>query len=40
MRRMRCRSAAEANVNCRILPGHTPGEVRKVIEGVLAEPKV
>ena len=31
---------AEANVNCRILPGHTPGEVRKVLEGVLAEPKV
>jgi acetylornithine deacetylase/succinyl-diaminopimelate desuccinylase-like protein len=31
---------AEANVNCRILPGHTPGEVRKVLEGVVAEPKV
>jgi acetylornithine deacetylase/succinyl-diaminopimelate desuccinylase-like protein len=31
---------AEANVNCRILPGHTPGEVRKVLEGVVADPKV
>jgi acetylornithine deacetylase/succinyl-diaminopimelate desuccinylase-like protein len=31
---------AEANVNCRILPGHTPGEVRKVLEGVFAEPKL
>jgi len=31
---------AEANVNCRILPGHTPGEVRRVLEGVFAEPKL
>ena len=31
---------AEANVNCRILPGHTPGEVRKQLEAVFAEPKI
>jgi len=31
---------AEANVNCRILPGHTPGEVRKQLEAVFAEPKL
>jgi acetylornithine deacetylase/succinyl-diaminopimelate desuccinylase-like protein len=31
---------AEANVNCRILPGHTPGEVRKQLESVVADPKV
>ena len=31
---------AEANVNCRILPGHTPGEVKKVLEGVVGDPKV
>ena len=31
---------AEANVNCRILPGHTPGEVRKQLEKVFAEPKL
>jgi len=32
--------SAEANVNCRILPGHTPGEVRKQLETVFAEPKL
>jgi acetylornithine deacetylase/succinyl-diaminopimelate desuccinylase-like protein len=31
---------AEANVNCRILPGHTPGEVRKQLVAVFAEPKL
>ena len=31
---------AEANVNCRILPGHTPGEVRHQLETVFAEPKL
>ena len=31
---------AEANVNCRILPGHTPGEIRKQLEAVFAEPKL
>jgi acetylornithine deacetylase/succinyl-diaminopimelate desuccinylase-like protein len=31
---------AEANVNCRILPGHTPGEVRQQLEKVFNEPKL
>jgi acetylornithine deacetylase/succinyl-diaminopimelate desuccinylase-like protein len=31
---------AEANVNCRILPGHTPGEVRAELRRVIADPKV
>ena len=31
---------AEATVNCRILPGHTPGEVRHQLETVFAEPKL
>jgi acetylornithine deacetylase/succinyl-diaminopimelate desuccinylase-like protein len=31
---------AEANVNCRILPGHTPGEVRAELTKVVADPKV
>ncbi len=31
---------AEANVNCRILPGHTPAEVRAELINVLADPKV
>jgi acetylornithine deacetylase/succinyl-diaminopimelate desuccinylase-like protein len=31
---------ARANVNCRILPGHTPDEVQKTLEKVLADPKL
>jgi len=32
--------SAQANVNCRILPGHTPGEVRKKLTALIADPKV
>jgi len=31
---------AQANVNCRILPGHTPAEVRTKLTSVIADPKV
>jgi acetylornithine deacetylase/succinyl-diaminopimelate desuccinylase-like protein len=31
---------AQANVNCRILPGHSPEEVRQDIVKVLADPKI
>jgi acetylornithine deacetylase/succinyl-diaminopimelate desuccinylase-like protein len=31
---------AQANVNCRILPGHPPEEIRQELEKVLAEPKI
>jgi acetylornithine deacetylase/succinyl-diaminopimelate desuccinylase-like protein len=31
---------AEANVNCRILPGHTPAEVRAKLRELIADPKV
>jgi acetylornithine deacetylase/succinyl-diaminopimelate desuccinylase-like protein len=31
---------AQATVNCRILPGHSPEEVRKVLIQVLADPKI
>jgi acetylornithine deacetylase/succinyl-diaminopimelate desuccinylase-like protein len=31
---------AQANVNCRILPGHSAEEVRKVLEQVVNDPKV
>lgn len=31
---------AQANVNCRILPGHTPAEVRAELVKVFAEPKL
>jgi acetylornithine deacetylase/succinyl-diaminopimelate desuccinylase-like protein len=31
---------AVANVNCRILPGHTPGEIRAKLADVIADPKV
>ncbi|MEO6924151.1 MAG: M20/M25/M40 family metallo-hydrolase, partial [Bryocella sp.] len=31
---------AEANVNCRILPGHSPEEVRQTLIKVFADPKV
>jgi acetylornithine deacetylase/succinyl-diaminopimelate desuccinylase-like protein len=31
---------AQANVNCRILPGHTPAEVRAELTKVIADPKV
>jgi acetylornithine deacetylase/succinyl-diaminopimelate desuccinylase-like protein len=31
---------AQATVNCRILPGHSPEEVRKVLIHVLADPKI
>ena len=31
---------AEANVNCRIEPGHTPEEIRQQLEKVLADPKI
>jgi acetylornithine deacetylase/succinyl-diaminopimelate desuccinylase-like protein len=32
--------SAAANVNCRILPGHTPGEVRAKLRELIADPKV
>jgi acetylornithine deacetylase/succinyl-diaminopimelate desuccinylase-like protein len=32
--------SARANVNCRILPGHTREEVRQILVGVFADPKV
>jgi len=31
---------AQANVNCRILPGHTPAEVKAVLTKIVADPKV
>jgi acetylornithine deacetylase/succinyl-diaminopimelate desuccinylase-like protein len=31
---------ARANVNCRIIPGEDPAEVRKTLESVAADPKV
>jgi acetylornithine deacetylase/succinyl-diaminopimelate desuccinylase-like protein len=31
---------ARANVNCRIVPGHTPDEVQTTLEKVLADPKI
>jgi acetylornithine deacetylase/succinyl-diaminopimelate desuccinylase-like protein len=31
---------AEANVNCRILPGHSPEEVRQDLVRIFADPKV
>lgn len=31
---------AHANVNCRILPGHTPAEVQAELEKVFADPKI
>jgi acetylornithine deacetylase/succinyl-diaminopimelate desuccinylase-like protein len=32
--------AAEANVNCRILPGHSPEEIRQVLIKLFADPKL
>ncbi|HEY6483643.1 MAG TPA: M20/M25/M40 family metallo-hydrolase [Steroidobacteraceae bacterium] len=31
---------AQANVNCRILPGHSPEEVRQILVGLFADPKL
>jgi acetylornithine deacetylase/succinyl-diaminopimelate desuccinylase-like protein len=31
---------ARANINCRILPGHTPDEVQTTLEKVMADPKI
>ena len=31
---------ARANVNCRILPGHTPEEIQATLEQVMADPKI
>jgi len=31
---------AQANVNCRIFPGTSTEEVRKILEGIVADPKV
>ncbi|HZR22894.1 MAG TPA: M20/M25/M40 family metallo-hydrolase [Vicinamibacterales bacterium] len=31
---------AQANVNCRILPGHSPAETQRALEHVFADPKV
>ena len=31
---------AQANVNCRILPGHSPAEVRAQLNSLIADPKV
>ncbi len=33
-------AAAEANVNCRILPGHSPEEIRQVLIKLFADPKL
>lgn len=32
--------SAQANVNCRIEPGHSPEEIRQQLERVLADPKI
>jgi acetylornithine deacetylase/succinyl-diaminopimelate desuccinylase-like protein len=32
--------SAQANVNCRIEPGHTAEEIRKMLEQVIADPKI
>jgi acetylornithine deacetylase/succinyl-diaminopimelate desuccinylase-like protein len=32
--------SAQSNVNCRILPGHSPEEVRQALIGIFADPKV
>src|SRR5262249_55618871 len=31
---------AQANVNCRILPGHSPAETQQALERIFADPKV
>lgn len=31
---------AQANVNCRILPGHPPEEIRRELEKIVADPKI
>ena len=31
---------AQANVNCRIFPGHTPEQIRQELEKIVADPKV
>ncbi len=31
---------AQANVNCRIFPGHSPEEIRKQLAGIFADPKL
>lgn len=31
---------AQANVNCRIIPGHSPEEIRQELEKVVADPKI
>jgi acetylornithine deacetylase/succinyl-diaminopimelate desuccinylase-like protein len=31
---------AQANVNCRIFPGHTPEQIRQELEKIIADPKV
>ena len=31
---------AQANVNCRIFPGHSPEEIRKQLIGLFADPKL
>jgi acetylornithine deacetylase/succinyl-diaminopimelate desuccinylase-like protein len=31
---------ARANINCRILPGHTPDEIQATLEKVMADPKI
>ena len=31
---------AQANVNCRIPPGHTPGEVREKLTALIGDPKI
>jgi acetylornithine deacetylase/succinyl-diaminopimelate desuccinylase-like protein len=31
---------AQANVNCRIIPGHAPEEIRRELEKVVADPKI
>jgi acetylornithine deacetylase/succinyl-diaminopimelate desuccinylase-like protein len=31
---------AQANVNCRVIPGHSPEEIRQELEKVVADPKI
>ncbi len=34
------RGRAQANVNCRILPGHSLEEIRRTLEQIVADPKI
>jgi acetylornithine deacetylase/succinyl-diaminopimelate desuccinylase-like protein len=32
--------SARANINCRVLPGHEPEEIRRTLEGVINDPQI